>query len=164
MSSRSPYRVLFLCWGNICRSPAAECVFKHHLRSRGVDGAITCDSAGTIRDHEGNPPDERMRRTGARRGITIDGAARKIRPADLADFDLVLAMDDFNLAYLEKMARKHPPRAEIALFCEYTGLDEREVPDPYYGGQDGFDLVLDLLETGCANLITRIQSETPDAG
>ena len=155
-----PYRILFVCWGNICRSPSAECVFNHHLQAEGLDTAVTCDSAGTISDHEGNPPDSRMRQTGASRGIAIEGAARKITPADFENFDLILAMDDFNLSSIKSIAPGGTSRATIALYCDYCGIDHTdEVPDPYYGGQDGFDKVLNLLEEGTTNLITRLQKE-----
>ena len=159
-----PYRVLFVCWGNICRSPAAEGVLNHLVARDGLEGSIATDSAGTIRSQVGWPPDSRMRETGARRGIAIEGSARILRPSDLEDFDLILAMDDYNLSCVEELVEEHgdgrPDLPAIGLFCEYTGLETREVPDPYYGGQDGFDLVLDLLETGCANLIQRIRNES----
>ena len=158
-SQTTPYRVLFVCWGNICRSPAAENVFRHYLAKSDLDGSVVCDSAGTIREHEGNPPDRRMTETARRRGIELTGAARKIVPADLQEFDLILAMDWHNLDEIQWLTERHPTTAIVKLFCEYcTEHDEEEVPDPYYGGQAGFDRVLDLLEDGCRNLLKEIQA------
>lgn len=164
MNQAKPYRVLFVCWGNICRSPAAECVFKHYLSQSGLDWFVDADSAGTIRDHEGNPPDKRMRQAAARRGIEVKGAARRISGSDFKNFDLILAMDKSNLDEINWAAQHHRTNASIRLFCEYcTSHDEREVPDPYYGGEEGFDRVMDLLEDGCRNLIRDLEARLKDA-
>ena len=150
------YRVLFVCMGNICRSPAAESLFRKMVRAEGLETRIGCDSAGTIDFHRGEPPDERMRAAGARRGIRVGGRARGVVREDLEEFDLVLAMDRENLDELRRLDRGGNRR--IRLFCDFVeGMEE--VPDPYYGGQDGFERVLDLLETGCRALLSRIRRE-----
>ena len=129
------------------------------IRDSHVAGdAVECDSAGTIDMHTGNPPDKRMTAAAKKRGIVIDGAARQIKPADLDDFDLILTMDDENRAYVDRLKEKHGGRAEVRQFCEFCTEhgDYDEVPDPYYGGDEGFELVLDLLEDGCANLLREV--------
>lgn len=157
-----PFRTLFVCMGNICRSPAGEAVFRTLVEREGLDELMDCDSAGTIDYHRGSPPDVRMRQEGQRRGILVNGSARQVTAQDLQDFDLVLAMDQANLDYLRELATKHPGRARIEAFCDYlTTFDDREVPDPYYGGADGFAHVFDLLEEGCAELVRSIQRELP---
>ena len=154
----SPIRILFVCWGNICRSPAAECVMRHLIRENGDSDRVQCDSAGTMDLHAGHLPDKRMRATAAARGITINGAAREIRPEDFHSFDLIVAMDNENRMHIEKVrAKVENPAADVRQFCEFVeSTDHTEVPDPYYGGQRGFDLVMDLLEDGCRNLLTTV--------
>lgn len=155
MSQSKPYRILFVCMGNICRSPAGECVMRHLANAAGAENLVECDSAGTISMHTGNRPDSRMRESAEKRGIVINGAARQIKAADLDAFDLILTMDDENRAYVDQLKAKHGGSAELQQFCELcTAHDEfKEVPDPYYGGDEGFELVLDLLEDGCSNLL-----------
>lgn len=126
--------------GNICRSPAAEGTFRQLLKQEGVERHIECDSAGTIDYHTGAGPDARMRSAARERGITIAGSARQIAVADLARFDLILCMDGDNLEHVEQLAAGGKHRARIRLFCEFVNdCDAREVPDPYYGGSQGFD-------------------------
>ena len=153
-----PFRVLFVCMGNICRSPAAEGTFRHLLKQEGLEKQIDCASAGTIDHHVGASPDARMRSAARERGIQLTSTARQINVADLDRFDLILCMDDENFEHVELMASGRKPRARIRLFCEFVSdSDSREVPDPYYGGTDGFDTVMDLLEDGCANLLENIR-------
>ena len=155
-----PYRVLFVCWGNICRSPAAECVFKSLVEKEGLADRIHCDSAGTIDQPRGNAPDGRMREAADRRGITVTGASRMAAPGDFDHFDLLLTMDNFNLSELRGLAPKPEHAEKIRPFCEYlTEHEDLEVPDPYYGGASGFDIVLDLLEDGCGNLLASIREQ-----
>ncbi len=131
--------------GNICRSPTAEGYFRHHLRAAGLEDAYEVDSAGTHGYHVGHPPDDRACRTAAGRGIDISMLrARRVEPGDFDRYDLVVAMDEANLAALEQMGRGR--RARVALMLDWGDGDVREVPDPYYGGQDGFDTMCDLLE------------------
>jgi protein-tyrosine phosphatase len=144
--------VLFVCLGNICRSPAAEGVLLHLLGQRKLQGQVVVDSAGTMGYHIGNPADARMRQAAAKRQIDLPSRARQVTKTDLERFDWVIAMDRENLADLQRL---HPsPSARVCLFSEF--LDESwptDVPDPYYGGLDGFEYVLDMLETGCPKII-----------
>ncbi|GAB4859749.1 hypothetical protein Ancab_011227 [Ancistrocladus abbreviatus] len=160
-----PFSVLFVCLGNICRSPAAEGVFRSLVRKRELDSKFNIDSAGTINYHEGNPADPRMRSAAKNRGIEITSISRPIRPSDFRDFDLILAMDKQNRAdILDAFDRwkerdKLPADAykKVKLMCSYCKKhDETDVPDPYYGGPQGFEKVLDLLEDACESLLDSI--------
>lgn len=143
--------------GNICRSPAAECVFRTMAEEFTDKIEVDVGSAGTINFHEGNSPDKRMQSAGAKRGYSISGAARQIVENDFFEFDLIVPMDASNLSYVNQIAPTKPHRAEVKLFCDFcTDRSESEVPDPYYGGQDGFDLVLDILENGCKEILKSI--------
>ena len=153
--------VLFVCLGNICRSPAAEGVFLHLLNERGLSDRFVVDSAGTGGWHTGNPADRRMQAAAARRGIQLLSRARQISLDDLSDFDLVLTMDDANLAAVQGLAREAGNRATATVrpMLSYSQrFSETEVPDPYYGGEAGFEHVLDLLEDACSNLLDELSS------
>ncbi|MBI1176780.1 low molecular weight phosphotyrosine protein phosphatase [bacterium] len=144
--------------GNICRSPAAEGTFRHLLKQEGLEQRVQCDSAGTIDYHTGATADARMRGAARERGIQLTSIARQIAVEDLDTFDLILCMDEDNLEYVEHLAGESRHRARVRLFCEFVSdSDAREVPDPYYGGADGFDEVMDLLEDGCANLLEYVR-------
>lgn len=145
--------VVFVCWGNICRSPAAEATFRKLIIDRGLDDRITCDSAGTIDQHTGNSPDPRMQKAAEARGIRTGGSARKANNDDFANADILLTMDNFNFTELNKLAPNDEGRKKIQRFCEYVSGTVSEVPDPYYGGVSGFEKVLDLLEEGCSALL-----------
>lgn len=145
-------RILFVCLGNICRSPTAEGLFRAIVKRRGLEDRVEIDSAGTGAWHVGNPPDRRMRQAAKRFGYTLGGRARQVRVEDFERFDLVLAMDRDNLADLEAMCP--PEYAErVKLFRSYDdeGADP-DTPDPYYGGEEGFDEVVRIVER-CANRI-----------
>jgi protein-tyrosine phosphatase len=149
-----PTRVLFICLGNICRSPAAEGVFLHLLEREGLEQAFEVDSAGTGGWHVGNTADARMRSAASRRGIHLPSRARQLEPADLTRFDHILTMDGDNFSAVQAMARRHPARARIAPITEHCRHHQAsEVPDPYYGGAQGFEQVLDLLEDACSGLL-----------
>ena len=151
-------KILFVCLGNICRSPSGENVMRHLLKEEGLLDQFELDSAGTIGFHTGNPPDSRMTSSATARGIEMTGQARQVKLQDLTEFDLVLAMDRENEAELRQLARTDDERAKIRLFCEFcTEHEHDEVPDPYYGGAAGFELVLDLLEDGCREMIRRFR-------
>lgn len=146
--------VLFVCLGNICRSPAAEGVFLHLLAAEGLSGAFRVDSAGTGAWHVGQPADARMREAARRRGIALPSRARQIEATDLQRFDHILTMDADNLAQLRRLERGRRGRAEIRPLVEHCRrLQAAEVPDPYYGGPEGFEQVLDLLADACAGLL-----------
>ncbi len=147
--------MLFVCLGNICRSPTAEGLLRARLAGDGLEGRVEVDSAGTGAWHVGEGPDRRMARAAERRGYRLDGAARQVGPEDFHRFDLVVAMDRQNLADLEAMAPSgEGGRAELRLFSEFLPAGSPvDVPDPYYGGAEGFDRVLDLVEEGCAAIV-----------
>lgn len=153
-------RILFVCLGNICRSPMAEGVFRHVATSRGLVPPLEVDSAGTSSWHIGNPPDARAQKAAAMRDVDISAQqARQISPADFGTFDLIVAMDHSNVSKLESLAPKGQP-SKVRLFLDFAdaaGTDE--VPDPYYGGTDGFDHALDLIEAASHGLATYIEAE-----
>jgi protein-tyrosine phosphatase len=156
-------RILFVCTGNICRSPTAEGVFRHMVRDAGLAHLVEVDSAGTHGYHVGEPPDIRSQAAARRRGYDLSGLrARRVETADFAAFDLLVAMDRDHQAILTRMA---PPSGvhKVRLMMTYasgTGYDE--VPDPYYGGPDGFELVLDLLEGASRGLLESLAGKTRD--
>lgn len=147
-------RILFLCMGNICRSPAGHCVFQHMVDQAGLSDQFEIDSAGTIGFHIGSPPDQRMQQFMRSRKIPVIVTARQLKQNDLKHFDLILAMDKDNLEGAQSMDPSGKLHSKIKLFCSYcTQHDETEVPDPYYGGESGFERVLDMIEDGCVNLL-----------
>jgi len=151
-------RVLFVCLGNICRSPAAEGVFVHLLAQQGLADRFDVDSAGTGGWHVGRRADERMRAAATRRGIDLTSRARQIDLGDLHSFDHILTMDDDNLAAVRALAREagNPAgQAQIEAMTRYCRRHSgvHEVPDPYYGGHQGFEQVLDLLDDACSGLL-----------
>ena len=151
--------ILFVCWGNICRSPAAEATFRKLLNEQGLQEKISCDSAGTISQHHGNPPDKRMIKAAEARKINISGSARMAGKLDFEKADMLITMDNFNFTELTKLAPDFQSKLKIVPFCDYVDSHEKEVPDPYYGGPEGFEKVLDLLENGCSNLLKKIISK-----
>ncbi|MEN8662566.1 MAG: low molecular weight protein-tyrosine-phosphatase [Lentimonas sp.] len=147
-------KILFLCMGNICRSPAGHCVLQHLVDDAGLSDQFEIESAGTIGFHVGSPPDQRMQQTMRARGIPIIGQSRQLSRADLEYYDLILAMDNDNLAGAQSLGRSQELWSKIKLFCDYcTEHDETEVPDPYYGGDQGFEHVMNMIEDGCRNLL-----------
>lgn len=156
-------RILMVCMGNICRSPTAEAVLRAKLEAAGLADRVEVDSAGTHDYHVGAPPDPRAQEHGALRGYDLTRLrARKVGPADFERFDLVLAMDEDNLATLQ---RRCPPaqRHKLEPLMRYAPDLGTQVPDPYYGGASGFDQVLDLVEAACDGLVQRLSgaSERP---
>ena len=151
-------RVLFVCLGNICRSPTAEGVFRRLCADAGIDHAVSADSAGTAGYHVGDPPDQRSQRAARARGIEIgDSRARLVRAGDFEAFDYVLAMDRENHRHLSAMC---PPalRDKLHLLMDFAPERAvRELPDPYFGDGDGFELVLDLAEAAGRGLVARIR-------
>lgn len=153
-----PTRLLFVCMGNICRSPAAEGIMNHLLQREGLQGQYVCDSAGTIGYHQGSPPDERMRLAAQKRGIVLTGRARQLTPADFTRFDLILTMDRQNYWDVLALDQEKRYRHKVKMICEFCRRYTcREVPDPYYGGAEGFELVLDLLLDACEGLLAALR-------
>lgn len=157
-----PMKLLFVCMGNICRSPSGENVMRAQLESAGLLEQFEIDSAGTIGYHTGNSPDARMTQAAEARGINMVGSARQVTSDDLKDFDWVFAMDHENFTDLKALEKTCPaPKAKIVMFCDFCeDHEEEEVPDPYYGGPEGFKKVLDLLEDGCDVFIRKFQEGT----
>lgn len=152
------YQLLFVCLGNICRSPAAENIMNHLIQQENLGDAITCDSAGTSSYHIGSPPDRRMTAAAAQRGIVMRGRARQFERADFEQFDLILAMDQDNYADILALDRTGQYSKKVRLMCEFcTTHRQREVPDPYYGGPEGFDRVIDLLLDACSGLLQNVK-------
>lgn len=156
--NRAP-RVLFVCLGNICRSPAAHGITESLAGSRGV--AVECDSAGFYGGHAGDLPDRRMREAAFARGYRLEHRARRIRPYDLDDFDIVIGMDDNNISDLNRLADTCERERKIMRMTDFAARHPEydSVPDPYYEGAAGFQLVLDLLEDACGELVTAIEDE-----
>ncbi|MEM8868635.1 MAG: low molecular weight protein-tyrosine-phosphatase [Verrucomicrobiota bacterium] len=147
-------KILFLCMGNICRSPAAHCVFQMLVDQQNLTDGFEIESAGTIGFHVGQPPDRRMQTAMRARNIPVIGRSRKLIASDLETYDLILAMDHDNLYDARILAETEAQKAKIQLFCNYcTEHGEQEVPDPYYGGDQGFEKVMDLIEDGCRGLL-----------
>jgi protein-tyrosine phosphatase len=153
--NREQFSVLFVCLGNICRSPTAEGVFRKLVADARLDGRIRIDSAGTAGYHEGAPPDSRAVSAASARGFDLTAIrARRVVAEDFEAFDLIVAMDEDNLADLQQVAPEGA-RARLALLLEYAAAGNRlpGVPDPYYGGRNGFEQVLDLVTEACAGLV-----------
>jgi low molecular weight protein-tyrosine phosphatase len=155
-------RILFVCMGNICRSPTAEGVMRSLLRAEGLEDRIEVDSAGTGAWHAGEPPDARAAAAARTRGIALGGAARRVDAADFDHFDLVLASDHENLRELLARARDEAARAKVRLLREFDPVSaaagDLDVPDPYYGGPHGFERVLDLVEAACRGLLDEVRA------
>lgn len=160
-------RVLFVCLGNICRSPTAEAVMAHLVAEAQLEHTIELDSAGTGAWHVGSPPDERATAAAAARGIAMRGTARQVRREDFDTFDLLLAMDAENHRNLRALAPDAEAAAKVRMLREFDpaagGAVSLDVPDPYYGGADGFDRVLDLVEAACAGLLAELRAASPPA-
>lgn len=154
-------KVLFVCLGNICRSPTAEGVFTHKVTARGLENRIEIDSAGTHAFHVGSPPDSRAQQAAAERGIDLSAlVGRRVASADFDVFDYILAMDDENYQNLIAMCPNEEHKHKISLFLEYAPqMNTREVPDPYYGGGSGFERVLDLVDAASDGLLASIERD-----
>lgn len=153
-----PYKLLFVCLGNICRSPSAENIMNHLVEQSHLQDEIVCDSAGTGGYHIGNPPDRRMAAAAKTKlGITLEGAARQFSPRDFEKFDLILAMDRENYQDILRLDPKGQYTDKVKLMCEFCRqYPDEEVPDPYYGGTEGFNYVIDLLMDACGGLLHEI--------
>lgn len=153
----SPKSILFVCMGNICRSPMAEGVFLHILKREHRENDFVVDSAGTIGFHTGELPDSRMRMHAAKRGYTLESRSRKVTRQDFHNFDLIVAMDDANYDDLCDLAGTIEEKKKIVRMTDYcTKHQATHIPDPYYGGDKGFEYVIDLLEDACENLYSQL--------
>ena len=160
----APTRVLFVCLGNICRSPAAEGVFLSQLQQAGLAHAFEVDSAGTGGWHVGHPADARMRAAAERRGILLTSRARQLEREDLDRFDHILTMDEDNLAAVRALAGSgnRATVTPLTSYCRRHGASH--VPDPYYGDSQGFEQVLDLLDDACAGLLAQLEASGGEGG
>jgi protein-tyrosine phosphatase len=153
--------VLFVCLGNICRSPTAEGVMRSLIEAEGMDGEVELDSAGTGAWHVGSAPDPRAAEAASARGVTLAGQARKIEPEDFERFDLIVAMDGSNLRDLRAIAPSQEGRGKVRLLREFdpasAGGRDVDVPDPYYGGEDGFGTVFEMVRAACQGLLDQIR-------
>jgi low molecular weight protein-tyrosine phosphatase len=155
-----PIRVLFVCLGNICRSPLAEALFRHEVAKRGLADRFEIDSAGTSGYHRDAPPDPRSTEVARRRGVQLTGRSRRVTAEDLRRFDYVVAMDAENLEALQAMKEAAGGSAEVFRLREREpGAASLDVPDPYYGGPRGFEDVHDIVERACAALLDHILAE-----
>lgn len=154
-------KVLFVCLGNICRSPSAEVIFAHIVEREGFEKIIHTDSAGTIGYHSGEQADSRMKAHAAARNYHITHTARKFNPAkDFKYFDYIIGMDDVNYTDLQLLDVKNEFSGKLKKIVDYSSdPDTEEVPDPYYSGSDGFEIVLDILEDACENLFKLMKNE-----
>ncbi|MDP1551169.1 MAG: low molecular weight protein-tyrosine-phosphatase [Nitrosomonas sp.] len=160
MNQNRTIKVLFVCMGNICRSPTADAVFRHLVKEAGVDHLIHVDSAGTHAYHIGNPPDHRAQNTALQRGYKMhDLRARAVQPNDFEEFDYILAMDKENLSLLQQRSPQQHIN-KIQLFMQYSTQvnPDVEVPDPYFGGNQGFELVLDMVEEASQGLLAHLRN------
>ncbi len=159
MNQTPQISVLFVCMGNICRSPTAEGVFRHVVNEAGLADRVLVDSAGTHAYHVGEPADRRAQAAAERRGISLDGiSARRVQESDFQRFQYVLAMDHLNLRTLSDQAGDEY-QERLGLFLDFASGDEEEVPDPYYGGAAGFERVLDLVEDASRGLLETLRSK-----
>lgn len=156
----SKVNVLFVCLGNICRSPAAEGIFKKLVEQNGLENVIHIDSAGTSGWHEGDLPDERMRLHGEQRGYNFNSRARKFIAQDFKRFDYIIVMDDENYKNATRLASDNSDLERLHRMTDFSNkYDHSFIPDPYYGGPEGFELVMDLLEDACENLLEEIKKK-----
>lgn len=158
-----PYKLLFVCLGNICRSPSAEGIMNHLIAANQLQDQMICDSAGTASYHVGSPPDRRMTAAAAKRQINLTGQARQFDRSDFEAFDLILAMDQENYANILRLDSSGQYRHKVKLMCDFCqNHSDREVPDPYYGGEAGFNYVIELLLDACNGLLSQVRQGALD--
>lgn len=152
--------VLFVCMGNICRSPSGEAVMNKLVKRANLSDKIECDSAGTIAHHEGENADPRMKRHALKRGYRLTSIARRFRDVDFENFDYIIAMDKANFNDLNSFDRENKYSNKIFMMTDFAPSGKfNEVPDPYYGGPEGFENVLDILEDSCNGLLNKIKED-----
>jgi protein-tyrosine phosphatase len=157
-----PVRLLFVCLGNICRSPTAEGVMRSLVAQAGLEQSIELDSAGTGGWHVGSAPDERAAAAARSRGFALEGSARQVSPSDFDEFDLLIAMDRSNMRELQRLAPSDEQSARVRLLRDFDPASveggDLDVPDPYYGSPGGFEEVLDLVQAACEGLLAQIMA------
>ena len=159
-----PYKILFVCLGNICRSPTAEGIFQHLVNERGLQPYFLIDSAGTSAWHIGEPANSKSRQTANKHGIELNSRARKFEPADLEEFDLILAMDHENLQNIKQLDKQNRFSDKIKLMRDYDPQPgDDEVPDPYYGGMDGFQHVFDVVRRSCEAMLDKLENRIDES-
>ncbi len=158
VGDKKPTKILFVCLGNICRSPTAEGIFKHLVEFRGLANQFEIDSAGTLAYHVGEQADRRMKSHAIKRGYELTGISRKFDPnIDFDYFDLIIGMEDENIRVLKSKARTADDLQKIHKMTDFgKTFKYDEIPDPYYGGAEGFELVIDLLEDSCEGLLEKL--------
>lgn len=155
------YKILFVCLGNICRSPAGEGIMKDLIQKEGLSSTIEVDSAGTSGWHNGELPDSRMRKHGAKRGYKFDSLSRKFTVRDFDEFDVILAMDDSNFDNIIALSPDLDSQKKVYRMTDFSQRYQHDhIPDPYYMGADGFELVLDLLEDACDGLLKKVRENS----
>jgi len=154
-------KILFVCMGNICRSPAAEGIAKQILKEKDLNGTIEIDSAGTLGYHTGESPDQRMIKHASKRGYTLDSRARQFDARkDFDEFDYIVTMDDDNYSEITSLDRKNKHKDKIIKMVSFgKNTNVNEVPDPYYSGSQGFELVLDILEDSVEGLLNKVEDD-----
>ena len=161
--TEQPTRVLFVCLGNICRSPLAEGVFRSLVRTRELENSYSADSAGTGAWHAGESPDPRSVEVARRNGVVLTGHARQVEAQDFEDFDYVIAMDRQNLTELRTPARSHQGKPHMHLLRDFDpDPGDGQVPDPYYGGSDGFELMYVMLDRACEAFLDHLETRQAD--
>ncbi len=164
-SSPSTVAVCFVCLGNICRSPQAEALFRRRVADAGLQARFVIDSAGTSANHVGEAPDRRTAAASARRGVPVTGAARQFEARDFDRFDYIVVMDSSNLRNVLRLARSDADRAKVSLLRSWDpAADGPDVPDPWYGGPEGFDTVFDICDAGCRGLADALFAKVAPRG
>lgn len=155
-----PKKILFVCLGNICRSPAAEEIMRQKIKQAGLEGMVQVDSAGTYGGHTGCRPDTRMREAAAGRGYDLTTRARQLGSSDFENFDMIVVMDDSNFERVQHLAPAWEDAQKVFRMTDFIrGFDVDHIPDPYYEGRRGFEHVLDLLEDACEGLLDAVRSD-----
>jgi len=163
ITKENPFRICFVCLGNICRSPTAEGIFQHLVMERSVQSYFEIDSAGTSAYHIGEPANSKSQKEANRHGITLHSKARRFEASDLSYFDLIVAMDKENLSNINQLDSKNEHSEKIMLLREFDPTPENnEVPDPYAGGRQGFENVFNIVERSCKQLLDKLETQIKD--
>ena len=158
VTKENPYKICFVCLGNICRSPTAEGIFQHLVNQRGLQSYFYIDSAGTSAYHIGEPANSKSQWVANQQGVKLHSKARRFEPADLEEFDLILAMDSENYSNIIRLDKNGSDAEKIKMMRDFEPKpDSRDVPDPYYGGMDGFQNVFDVIMRSCEGLLDEIE-------